>query len=80
MYMTAKGKNPEVCEMNIDRVTKQSFQEIHLSRMICNMQPRGHLSILSYYVFLYKMDFGKSLQLLMKLAATASTLNSNRDY
>lgn len=63
VHVTTKGRNPEVCEMNINIVNHAIFPGDHLSTII---------NILSYYVFLNQLDLGQSLQLLMKLTSIGS--------
>lgn len=73
VHVTTKGRNPEVCEMNINIVNHAIFPGDHLSTII---------NILSYYVFLNQLDLGQSLQLLMKLTSigSACALDNHENY
>lgn len=73
VHVTTKGRNPEVCEMDINIVNHAIFPGDHLSTII---------NILSYYVFLNQLDLGQSLQLLMKLTSIGSVcaLDNHENY
>lgn len=72
VHVTTKGRNPEVCEMDINIVNHAIFPGDHLSTII---------NILSY-VFLNQLDLGQSLQLLMKLTSigSACALDNHENY
>lgn len=72
VHVTTKGRNPEVCEMDINIVNHAIFPD-HLSTII---------NIVSYYVFLNQLDLGQSLQLLMKLTSigSACALDNHENY
>lgn len=73
VHVTTKGRNPEECEMDINIVKHAIFPGDHLSTII---------NILSYYVFLNRLDLGQSLQLLMKLTSigSACALDNHENY